>query len=155
MKPGDRYPDALAIARRRFSGAMQRWIRNGGRTRAPRERDFVPPYRDDNFPEKWRKLFRDQPAWTVTAHLAKDTYSHIHYDSSQARMITVREAARLQSFPDGWRFAGNIGDRFRQIGNAVPPLLGLALGRHVLRLMKEAAGAGRNSEVPVRTRVAR
>ncbi len=57
------------------------------------------------------------------AHIGKDTYSHIHYDSHQARTISVREAARLQSFPDGFVFAGTMNPAFRQIGNAVPPLL--------------------------------
>jgi DNA (cytosine-5)-methyltransferase 1 len=142
MSPGDRYPAALKIARRRFETAVARWH---GRDKAgpkPREADYVPPYRDDNFPEKWRKLVVDAPSWTVTAHLAKDSYSHIHYDSRQARMITVREAARLQSFPDSWRFEGNLGDRFRQIGNAVPPLMAAALGRH-LRLLLRRQGAAR------------
>jgi DNA (cytosine-5)-methyltransferase 1 len=61
------------------------------------------------------------------AHIGKDTYSHIHYDSSQARTISVREAARLQSFPDGFRFSGTMNPAFRQIGNAVPPLLAYAV----------------------------
>ena len=91
------------------------------------QKKFVPPYRNDAFADKWHKLLVDEPAWTVTAHLRKDTYSHIHYDSSQARTITVREAARLQSFPDAFRFSGSHGDGFRQIGNAVPPLLARAI----------------------------
>ena len=59
--------------------------------------------------------------------MGKDTYSHIHYDSAQQRMVSVREAARLQSFPDGFRFAGEMNASFRQIGNAVPPLLAKAV----------------------------
>jgi len=78
-------------------------------------------YRDDIFQDKYKKLIWNRPAWTVTAHLGKDCYTHIH--PGQPRTISVREAARLQSFPDGFRFWGNIGDRFRQIGNAVPPLM--------------------------------
>ena len=57
------------------------------------------------------------------AHIGKDTYSHIHYDSAQARVISVREAARLQSFPDGFTFAGTMNPAYRQIGNAVPPIM--------------------------------
>ena len=95
------------------------------------EKAFVPPYPEDMFRDKWRKLVPDQPSWTVPAHLSKDCYSHIHYDSSQARSISVREAARLQSFPDGYLFEGAMGDAFRQIGNAVPPLLGWAIARSV------------------------
>jgi len=61
------------------------------------------------------------------AHLGKDSYSHIHFDSDQARTITVREAARLQSFPDGFVFKGSMNPAFRQIGNAVPPLFAYAI----------------------------
>jgi DNA (cytosine-5)-methyltransferase 1 len=96
---------------------------------------FVPKYPEHIFKDKWRKLIPDQPSWTVPAHLAKDAYSHIHYDSRQARAISVREAARLQSFPDAFQFKGNMGDCFRQIGNAVPPLLAWAIAAHVLRLL--------------------
>ena len=84
---------------------------------------IVPPYDASKFPNKWRKMWRDQPARTLMAHLGKDSYSHIHYDSEQARTISVREAARLQSFPDGFVFCGTMNPAFRQIGNAVPPLM--------------------------------
>ena len=78
-------------------------------------------YRDDIFKDKYRKLRWDRPAGTVTAHFAKDCYTHIH--PGQPRTVSIREAARLQSFPDDFRFFGNMGERFRQIGNAVPPLM--------------------------------
>jgi DNA (cytosine-5)-methyltransferase 1 len=74
----------------------------------------------------------DLPARTLLAHLGKDGYSHIHYDSAQARTISVREAARLQSFPDGFVFCGTMNPAFRQIGNAVPPLLALALAKSII-----------------------
>jgi DNA (cytosine-5)-methyltransferase 1 len=61
------------------------------------------------------------------AHLGKDSYSHIHFDSEQARTISVREAARLQSFPDGFVFKGSMNAALKQIGNAVPPLLAYAV----------------------------
>jgi DNA (cytosine-5)-methyltransferase 1 len=70
------------------------------------------------------------------AHLGKDSYSHIHYDSEQARTISVREAARLQSFPDGFVFNGSMNSAFRQIGNAVPPLLAYQIGltlKHIIQ----------------------
>lgn len=86
-------------------------------------------YRDDIFQDKYKKLIWDRPAWTVTAHLGKDCYTHIH--PGQARTISVREAARLQSFPDNFRFWGNVGDRFRQIGNAVPPLMAWGIAEFV------------------------
>src|SRR5262249_38370935 len=102
------------------------------------EARFVPPYDEHDFPDKWRKLIPDRPSWTVPAHLAKDSYSHIHYDSAQARMISIREAARLQSFPDAFLFTGNMGDCFRQIGNAVPPLLSWAIAFRLLQLLGES-----------------
>lgn len=90
---------------------------------------MVPPYDPSKFPNKWWKLDPDKPVRTLTAHIGKDTYSHIHFDGGQARTITVREAARLQSFPDGFRFRGRMNSVFRQIGNAVPPLLAYAVAR--------------------------
>jgi DNA (cytosine-5)-methyltransferase 1 len=82
-------------------------------------------------------LIAGKPSWTLTAHLSRDTYSHIHYDSRQARTITVREAARLQSFPDGVEFAGNFGEQFRQIGNAVPPILARAIANELFSQLRE------------------
>jgi DNA (cytosine-5)-methyltransferase 1 len=90
--------------------------------------ETVPPYDPRKFPNKWWKLDPGKPSRTLTAHMGKDTYSHIHWDSSQKRTLSVREAARLQSFPDSFRFAGAMNAAFRQIGNAVPPLLGKAVG---------------------------
>ena len=107
----------------------------------------MPPYRDDGFPDKWRKLIPDQPSWTVTAHLGRDTYSHIHYDSSQARTISVREAARLQSFPDGFEYCGAMNAAFGQIGNAVPPVMAGALAGELLRTLRQARG----SEIAINT----
>lgn len=134
MRHGDRYPDALQIARQRYAAAKRRHERlRGGKK--PRRKDFVPPYPENTFPEKWRKLYPDKPSWTITAHLAKDCYSHIHYDCEQKRSITIREAARLQSFPDAFHLSGNMGDCFRQIGNAVPPLLAFELGSHLRELL--------------------
>jgi len=71
------------------------------------------------------------------AHIGKDTYSHIHWDRAQARTISVREAARLQSFPDGFKFEGTMNPAFRQIGNAVPPLMAKALAD----VMRESLGS--------------
>ncbi len=76
------------------------------------------------------------------AHLGKDSYSHIHYDSAQARTISVREAARLQSFPDGFVFCGAMNAAFRQIGNAVPPLLAQAVASTIAETLAKSAGIG-------------
>lgn len=97
--------------------------------------DGLKRYRDDIFKDKYRKLSWDEPAGTVTAHLSHDCYTHIH--PSQLRTISPREAARLQSFPDGFRFCGNMGDRFRQIGNAVPPLLAYGIATALLARLRK------------------
>jgi len=137
MAPGDHYPEALGIAYRSFHAKLSGLRLNGG---APDfgekyqrlKAEYVPPYRNDAFDEKWGKLIPDQPSWTVTAHLSKDSYSHIHYSSPQARTITIREAARLQSFPDSFEFQGSFGSQLQQIGNAVPPLLAKAIAESVI-----------------------
>jgi DNA (cytosine-5)-methyltransferase 1 len=87
-------------------------------------------YRDDIFDDKYKRLDWNQLSRTITAHIAKDGYWYIHPE--QDRTLTVREAARIQTFPDHVRFAGPPSSAFRQIGNAVPPRLGELLGRRVL-----------------------
>jgi DNA (cytosine-5)-methyltransferase 1 len=124
MKAGDQYPEAHALA-------LRLWARATGSDER-RRAEYVPPYDPSKFPNKWRKMEPDLPARTLMAHLGKDGYSHIHYDSAQARVISVREAARLQSFPDGFRFCGTMNPAFRQIGNSVPPLLSFALAAPLL-----------------------
>ena len=70
---------------------------------------------------RYHVLRKDQPSTTITAHLHKDGLRFIHYDSAQKRTITVREAARLQSFPDDFKFLSTRGNQYKMIGNAVPP----------------------------------
>jgi DNA (cytosine-5)-methyltransferase 1 len=94
----------------------------------------VPPYDRDNFKSKWQKLREDSPSHTIVAHLSVDTYSHIH--PIEPRGISVREAARLQSFPDGFLFQCSMGDAFKQIGNAVPPLLAKNIATEIKRVFR-------------------
>ena len=70
----------------------------------------------------------DKPSNTIPAHLYKDGLRHIHPDSTQARSITIREAARLMSFPDDYKLHGSMGDKYKMLGNAVPPLFAKAIG---------------------------
>lgn len=88
-------------------------------------------YRADIFDDKYNRLSWNELSRTITAHIAHDGYWYIH--PSQHRTLTVREAARIQSFPDRFRFAGTPSHAFRQIGEAVPPLLGRAVGKAVER----------------------
>lgn len=87
-------------------------------------------YRDDIFDDKYKRLDWNQLSRTITAHIAKDGYWYIHPE--QERTLTIREAARIQTFPDSFRFCGPPSAAFRQIGNAVPPKLGQLLGAAVL-----------------------
>jgi DNA (cytosine-5)-methyltransferase 1 len=84
-------------------------------------------YKADTFDDKYKRLAWDDLSRSITAHIAKDGYWYIH--PAQHRTLTVREAARIQTFPDRFRFAGTRSDAFRQIGNAVPPSLGEAAAR--------------------------
>lgn len=89
---------------------------------------------------RYHVLEPDQPSTTIIAHLYKDGNRFIHYDSSQARSITVREAARLQSFDDDFDFIGTQGNAYQMIGNAVPPRFAKAIANAcagLLKLMEE------------------
>jgi DNA (cytosine-5)-methyltransferase 1 len=92
-------------------------------------------YRNDVFLDKYRRQVWDAPSTTVVAHLAKDGHMFIH--PRQVRSITVREAARLQSFPDDFIVTGPRTEQFRQVGNAVPPLLGARIRSAVLETLEQ------------------
>jgi DNA (cytosine-5)-methyltransferase 1 len=92
--------------------------------------DELKRYRDDIFEDKYKRLSWDEPSRSITAHLARDGYWYIHPE--QHRCLSVREAARVQSFPDWFRFCGYPSHAYKQIGEAVPPLLGKHIGKSVL-----------------------
>lgn len=84
-------------------------------------------YRSDVFDDKYARLRGDKPCKTIVSHLAKDGNGYIH--PSQTRSISIREAARVQSFHDEYMFCGAPTDQWVQLGNAVPPVLGEIIGR--------------------------
>jgi DNA (cytosine-5)-methyltransferase 1 len=95
-------------------------------------------YRSDVFTDKYKRLRWDDLCRSITAHIAKDGYWYIH--PRQHRTLSVREAARVQTFPDDFRFAGTQTHRYKQIGNAVPVRLGRAVGGAILETLSREGG---------------
>jgi DNA (cytosine-5)-methyltransferase 1 len=96
-------------------------------------------------PEKWRRLHPDLPSYTILAQMHRDLSEWVH--PRLERWITVREAARLQSFHDGFVFRSSEWQMLKQIGNAVPPFLGHAVSRMILEVLRVAEGRGGRADL--------
>lgn len=147
MPHGGMYPDALATAEELFAERLaeaeaeeQSVIKKGSARWIAIRRATIPPYKPNRYPNKFRKMWPDHPTRTVPAHIGKDSYSHIHFDSTQARGVSLREAARLQSFPDAFLLSGSMNSQLKQIGNAVPPLLAYAVAATLHRQLVKVGG---------------
>jgi len=102
----------------------------------------------DGFRDKFRKLRPDRPCPTIMAHMCKDANMYIH--PQQARALTVREAARAQSFPDAFVFLGGICRQFTMVGNAVPPLLAQTVARAIRSALSKPSPDGARGQATQR-----
>ncbi len=92
-------------------------------------------YRSDIFEDKYKRLKEKEPSWTLTAHMRRDCLAYIH--PTQTRSISVREAARLQSFPDDFVFEAPMTRMFELVGNSVPPLLAEAIAKPIVKQVQK------------------
>lgn len=95
----------------------------------PKEVRQILPFREDIFKDRLKRLVLKNPSWTILAHIGMDGYMYIH--PTELRTLSVREAARIQSFPDDFVFVGNQQETYMQVGNAVPPIMAEAIAESV------------------------
>jgi DNA (cytosine-5)-methyltransferase 1 len=129
--------------RRRY----QWWVENATNLSSPKlngkiPKRFLPKHSNSSasgataFTDRFKVQVKDRPSGTITSHISKDGHYYIHYDRKQARSFSVREAARIQTFPDDYFFMGNRTQQYHQVGNAVPPYLAYRIGQRVWAVLR-------------------
>jgi DNA (cytosine-5)-methyltransferase 1 len=119
-----------------YKTALNKWDNGQERLKYPDLPQELKTHKNESsFTDRYKVVNGNGVAHTIVAHIAKDGHYYIHPDVKQCRSISVREAARLQSFPDDFYFEGSRSAAFKQIGNAVPPLMAYAIAKSMKNLL--------------------